>query len=120
MSVSEQLQAGGEEADLDIQTQQVLLAAAHHDAEALRGLLKTIPATVQDEETGYTPLHAAIAACAPEETQSNGTNAITESSASEEHDEMLKQAEKTMRLLFQNGAIVRSGLLQMKHNLIMC
>jgi protein arginine N-methyltransferase 2 len=88
-----------------VQTQQVLLAAAHHDLEALRALLKTIPATVQDDETGYTPLHAAIAACVPDTAvSSNGTNGTTTAS-SLQHEETLALAEKTMRLLFQNGAI---------------
>lgn len=103
MSIPEQSQAGNEDVDLDIQTQQVLLAAAHHDVEALRGLLKTIPATVQDGETGYTPLHSAIAACMPDDVHVDGTNGPATSTADED---MLKQAERTLRLLFQNGAIV--------------
>jgi len=88
-----------------VQTQQVLLAAAHHDLEALRSLLKTIPATVQDDESGYTPLHAAIAACVPDqESSSVGTNGDS-SAANPQQEETLALAEKTLRLLFQNGAI---------------
>lgn len=97
--------------DDDIQTQQVLLAASHHDIETLRTLLKTIPATVQDPETGYTPLHAAIAACVPDDdddTRANGdvhVNGNGDSIRDNEQAETLQAAEKTMRLLLQNGAI---------------
>jgi len=48
----------------DTTTQEILLHAAHHNLPALKPLLR-VPgaASVQDPETGFTPLHAAIAAC---------------------------------------------------------
>ena len=49
---------------VDLNTQQILLLAANHDLQGLKPFLR-IPgnASVQDPETGYTPLHAAIGAC---------------------------------------------------------
>lgn len=49
---------------VNLNTQEILLHAANHDLSALKPFLR-IPgnANVQDPETGYTPLHAAIAAC---------------------------------------------------------
>jgi protein arginine N-methyltransferase 2 len=104
--------------ETDLQTQSLLLAAAHHDLRALRDLLRNTSANVRDEETGFTPLHAAIAACAPEEQVVNGkrevnghaTNgdvavAAEETEETEERKNELEQASKTLRLLFENGAI---------------
>lgn len=45
--------------------QSLLIASAKHDINAVRNLLKSTSAKVQDAETGYTPLHAAIASCDP-------------------------------------------------------
>lgn len=55
-----------EDIDLDTRTQEILFAASNHDIEALKPFLR-VPgaASVQDSETGFTPLHAAIAACGP-------------------------------------------------------
>lgn len=104
--------------ETDLQTQSILLAAAHHDLRALRDLLRNTSANVQDDETGFTPLHAAIAACEPDEpAQSNGTEKINghtngttngevgEAGPSEERKQELEAASKTLRLLFENGAI---------------
>lgn len=100
------------EADLDVQAQSILLAASHHNIESLRTLLRTGSASVQDPETSFTPLHAAIAACEPSADDLidggnpnghvNGT-ANGDHSSSTESD--VEAAAKTMRLLFQNGAI---------------
>ena len=99
------------EDDPEIQTQLVLLAASKHDLPALRALLRNVPATVQDAESGISPLHAAIAACeehvSPADRQQNGhTHGIVdgkgEISAAEED---LAAAAKTVKLLLQNGAI---------------
>jgi protein arginine N-methyltransferase 2 len=65
---------------IDINTQTILLHASNHDLSALKPLLR-IPgnASVQDPETGFTPLHAAIAACGPAKTsssESQSTSAI--------------------------------------------
>jgi protein arginine N-methyltransferase 2 len=96
-----------DEVDPDMQTQMVLLAAAHHNLEGLRPLLQQASASVQDPETGFTPLHAAIAACTPEDED-------TEDGLSQRQDDQLKggatpddleAAVKTVKLLLQNGAI---------------
>lgn len=49
---------------VDITTETILLHASNHDLEALKPFLR-VPgaASVQDPETGSTPLHAVIAAC---------------------------------------------------------
>ncbi|KAF2195015.1 arginine N-methyltransferase 2 [Zopfia rhizophila CBS 207.26] len=100
--------------ETDLQTQSILLASANHDIPALRNLLHNTSANVQDPETGFTPLHAAIAALEPgpaEQSQesskqvnghANGENA---EEVSEERKQELEAAAKTVRLLFQNGAI---------------
>ncbi|KAF2819829.1 arginine N-methyltransferase 2 [Ophiobolus disseminans] len=95
------------EIETDAQTQSILLAAANHDVSALRNLLRNSSANVQDSETGFTPLHAAIAACeSDEETGKTNTNGDTNAQI----DGVIKQQEieaavKTMKLLFENGAI---------------
>ncbi|KAF2426230.1 arginine N-methyltransferas-like protein [Tothia fuscella] len=89
--------------DVDLTTQSLLLASANHDIPALKDLLKTTSATVQDPETRFTPLHAAIAACEPDDepqTNGNGSNA-----AEEERKKTLEAAAETVRLLLQSGAI---------------
>lgn len=90
--------------DTDLTTQSLLLAAAHHDIASLKNLLKTAPANVQDSETGFTPLHAAIAACEDDEAEKS-TNGDAANSLSEERKKELESAAETVRLLFQNGAI---------------
>ncbi|KAF2788948.1 arginine N-methyltransferase 2 [Melanomma pulvis-pyrius CBS 109.77] len=98
--------------ETDLQTQSLLLASAHHDISALRDLLRNSSANVQDVETGFTPLHAAIAACEPDTTsnevngQSNrNTNGESAVEISEERKQELEVAAKTVKLLFQHGAI---------------
>jgi protein arginine N-methyltransferase 2 len=100
------------EVDTDLHTQSLLLASAHHDIPALRDLLRNTSANVQDAETGFTPLHAAIAACEPDDhpENSNGQsdghiNGKHIKEVSEERKQELEAAAKTVRLLFQNGAI---------------
>ncbi|KAM3084718.1 Arginine N-methyltransferase 2 [Clarireedia jacksonii] len=75
--------------EVDDTTQTILLAAANHDLETLKPLLR-VPgaASVQDPETGFTPLHAAIQACADEPTPSD-----------------LSAAKETVKELFLSGAI---------------
>lgn len=94
--------------DVDLTAQSLLLAAANHDIPALKDLLKTAPATVQDPETGYTPLHAAIASCEEEESENikqvNG-NTDHANEASEERKKELNAAAESVRLLLQSGAI---------------
>ncbi|KAH4059538.1 arginine N-methyltransferase [Parastagonospora nodorum] len=93
------------ETDTDLSTQSILLAAANHDISALRNLLRNSSANVQDSETLFTPLHAAIAACEPdnedEKAQTNGeVDGVTKA-----REEEIEAAVKTMKLLFENGAI---------------
>lgn len=92
----------GNDQDEEFQTQKILLAAAQHDTAGLRGLLRTGSANVQDPETGYTPLHAAIAACDPVE-QPHSANGHANGDGI--HMEDISAAETTMKLLFENGAI---------------
>jgi len=109
-----------EEPDPDLKVQKLLLAASQHNLEALRALLRTASANVQDSETGYTPLHAAIAALTPEEgsastgaqVQTDGhVNGIVNGEALSggaepaEGDGEIELAKKTLKLLLQNGAI---------------
>ncbi|KAH0565784.1 hypothetical protein GP486_000829 [Trichoglossum hirsutum] len=89
-----------DEVDSDVQVQMILLAAAHHNLEDLRALLRRGSASAQDPETRYTPLHAAIAACAPEDEHQDG-RLEEEQTTSED----LEAAVKTVKLLLQNGAI---------------
>jgi type IV protein arginine methyltransferase len=96
---------------IGIDTQSVLLAASNHDVAKLKELLKKVPASVQDPESGFTPLHAAIAAC---ETDSDSHDATGNSVCASEggvgdsqsaREKELDAGAETVRLLFQNGAI---------------
>jgi protein arginine N-methyltransferase 2 len=97
--------------ETDLQTQSILLAAANHDISALRNLLRNSSASVQDNETGFTPLHAAIAACEPNKPSaahdaSNNINGhINGDVESEGRTQELEAAAATVEFLFQNGAI---------------
>ena len=108
-----------QETDADTQTQLILLAASHHNLESLRVLLRTGSASVQDPETGFTPLHAAIAACGPSSeatsevqhgssitsTPNGYVNGVTNGDEKEDGESEVEAAAKTIRLLLQNGAI---------------
>ncbi|KAF9695182.1 hypothetical protein EKO04_006802 [Ascochyta lentis] len=92
--------------ETDLSTQSILLAAANHDIPALRDLLRNTSANVQDAETGFTPLHAAIAACEPDDderpvSQENGESGNTK----KEEKREVEAATKTVKLLLENGAI---------------
>lgn len=104
------------EPDLDLQTQQILLASSQHDLPPLKGLLRNGSASVQDPDTGFTPLHAAIAACEPSTPPAiTGVHSNVgapdgvdpenseQDVGTENTDE--EAAAKTVRLLLQNGAI---------------
>ena len=104
------------ESDSDIQAQLILLAASQHNLGSLRTLLRAGSANVQDPETGFTPLHAAIAACEPlqsvfddSETTNGHVNGTSNGTANEDHSSTaesdVEAAAKTMKLLLQNGAI---------------
>ena len=87
--------------ETDLSTQSILLAAANHDIPALRNLLRNTSANVQDAETGFTPLHAAIAACEPDEDKKAAANGESKEAEKQE----VEAATKTVKLLLENGAI---------------
>lgn len=90
----------------DLSTQSILLAAANHDIPSLRNLLRNTSANVQDAETGFTPLHAAIAACEPDEDDKvTGASNGESDSIKEGEKDQTESATKTVKLLFENGAI---------------
>ncbi|KAL8954417.1 MAG: hypothetical protein Q9183_007133, partial [Haloplaca sp. 2 TL-2023] len=87
--------------DPAISARQVLLAASQHDLPSLQELLKTHSASVQDPETGSTPLHAAIAgADRKQQTTTNG-DVETDGEGGEEDE----RPAETVKLLLLNGAI---------------
>ena len=88
---------------VDETTQLVLLHASNHDLPGLKPFLRTPGnASLQDPETGYTPLHAAIAACGSV-PESNGVEAVNGKEEEEEVD--IEKAKATVRELFMSGAI---------------
>ncbi|KAH6643904.1 arginine N-methyltransferase 2 [Boeremia exigua] len=91
--------------ETDLSTQSILLAAANHDIPALRNLLRNTSANVQDSETGFTPLHAAIAACEPDEDESTTKSNGESGDVKEAENNEIEAATKTVKLLFENGAI---------------
>lgn len=107
------------EAAPELQAQLILLAASHHNLELLRTLLRDGSASVQDPERGFTPLHAAIAACDPAENassqaQDGSSNGATDGPSRENVNSNVRgdtigldveAADKTVRILLQNGAI---------------
>ena len=99
-------------ADPVLQAQLILLAASHHNIESLRPLLRTGSASVQDPETGFAPLHAAIAGCEPplngvedKGTPNGHVDGISNGDNSSTAGSDVEAAAKTIRLLLQNGAI---------------
>jgi protein arginine N-methyltransferase 2 len=96
---------------VDETTQLILLHSSNHDVPALKPLLRTPGnASVQDPETGFTPLHAAIAACGPPKSASNDIsqepNNGTIAGEEEEEEEIdLEKAKETVKELFLSGAI---------------
>ncbi|CRG84610.1 hypothetical protein PISL3812_01872 [Talaromyces islandicus] len=106
--------------DVDLDVQEILLTASQHDLAKLRQLIRANnvgaenPVNVKDPETGYTPLHAAIAACERDEgdesaqaaanrvnNNSNDDNAAKK----EEEENPLAAARDTVKFLLQEGAI---------------
>ncbi|PSS16972.1 hypothetical protein M430DRAFT_35565 [Amorphotheca resinae ATCC 22711] len=89
---------------LDLNTQTILLHASNHDLEALKPLLR-IPgnASVQDPETGMTPLHAAISACGPAAGTAGSLGEGEEGEGGEEVD--IEKAKEVVKELFLAGAI---------------
>lgn len=93
------------ELEVDLATQEILLAASNHDIPKLRTLLRNSFASVQDAESGFTPLHAAIAACADDDEEAPSQPNGTEHALSTDQQETIAQAERTVKFLLQNGAI---------------
>jgi protein arginine N-methyltransferase 2 len=101
--------------DVDLTVQEILLAASQHDIPKLRRLIRANdkdgnPANVKDPETGFSPLHAAIAACEPDEThtESNGVNGETNGASTghgQEQKSLVQSGAETVRFLLQEGAI---------------
>ncbi|KAL2834186.1 S-adenosyl-L-methionine-dependent methyltransferase [Aspergillus cavernicola] len=105
------------EIDVDLDIQEILLAASQHDTPKLRQLIRSNvtsgnPANVKDPETGYSPLHAAIAACEPDDDEHvkkgepNGvqTNGEPQQHTSEQ-ESTIQSAVLTVKFLLQEGAI---------------
>ena len=95
--------------NVDLDIQEILLVASQHDIAKLRSLIRTHeqvanPANVKDPETGFTPLHAAIAACEPEEEEEKQTNG-TEGKNQEEQEKVAQSGLETVRFLLEEGAI---------------
>ena len=78
---------------------QVLLAASHHDLDSLQVLLQKHSASVQDPETGSTPLHAAIAGAAAADEKHTNEDIL------DREGENSERPAETVKLLLQNGAI---------------
>ncbi|KAL4924466.1 protein-arginine N5-methyltransferase [Aspergillus undulatus] len=109
--------------DVDLAVQEVLLAVSQHDISKLRRLLRSNdaannPANVKDPETGYSPLHAAIAACeseeegeeaktngAPNGVYANGETKTHSGEPEQEQESTVQSAVQTVKLLLQEGAI---------------
>lgn len=91
--------------DADTSTEEILLAATNHDLDALRKLFRTYDAKVQDSDTGFSPLHAAIASCEPDENVQDETGMNGEGDAINGHALSEQSALATVQLLFENGAI---------------
>ncbi|CAD0092336.1 unnamed protein product [Aureobasidium vineae] len=95
--------------DTDTTEQEILLAATNHDIDSLRRLLRTPKgsANVVDSDTGMTPLHAAIAACEPDDETAQDKKEMDVDEAATLNDSALEEDEalKTVKLLLENGAI---------------
>ncbi|KAL8906658.1 MAG: hypothetical protein Q9171_006181 [Xanthocarpia ochracea] len=94
--------------NLAAESHSLLVAASRHDLKSLENLLRTVPASVQDPETGFTPLHAAIAGA----IQSNEVSRVDgvskggpNSGDTEEKGHADEAAVETAKLLLLNGAI---------------
>jgi type IV protein arginine methyltransferase len=96
--------AGG---GININTQTILLYASNHDVARLKPLLR-IPgnASVQDPETGFTPLHAAIAACGVAKFENDGDNEENPEDGEDNEEPVdIEKAKATVEELFLSGAI---------------
>ena len=88
----------------DTTNDEILLAATNHDLPALRSLLRNGgSAQIQDPDTGFSPLHAAIASCEADDdddlTKNGEGDALHSLALSEE------SALETVKFLLENGAV---------------
>ncbi|EED23540.1 arginine N-methyltransferase (Rmt2), putative [Talaromyces stipitatus ATCC 10500] len=94
--------------DVDLDIQEILLAASQHNIPKLRQLLRSNhagaenPANIKDTETGYSPLHAAIAACEPDDAEEKKDGEVN---GEEKEEGELALARETVKFLLQEGAI---------------
>ncbi|KKZ68063.1 arginine N-methyltransferase 2 [[Emmonsia] crescens] len=103
--------------DVDTNTQEILLAASQHNIPRIRQLIRANekaenPVNVKDPETGYTPLHAAIAACEPDTEESTGShqapNGTTNGDSRAAPDALASVADRgrdVVKFLLEEGAI---------------
>ena len=95
--------------DTDTRVQEILLAASNHDVSTLNSLLReySFPdcdsSDVQDPDTKFSPLHAAIAACDVSDDDDN--NDDNEANGLSPQDDLVEAARQTLRCLLENGAI---------------
>jgi type IV protein arginine methyltransferase len=91
--------------DEDLHVQEILLAASCHDLETLQRLIELYEFSecravdVQDSETGFSPLHACIAACETDDEDSTKGNGMSG------REELLEGGRDTIKFLLENGAI---------------
>ena len=108
--------------DTDLHIQEILLAASSHDIRTLNTLIDTYSfpncraVDVQDSETGFTPLHAVIAACEDDDNDYGNDVAMTGveevddlrhelRTGQEPRTALLAGAKETVAFLLENGAI---------------
>ena len=102
--------------NVDLDVQEILLAASQHDIPKLRQLIRSNesaenPVNARDPETGFTPLHAAIASCEPDEDEGKGERTIPngqtghDSSTTDADGGVLEAGRATVRFLLEEGAI---------------
>ncbi|KAK2773584.1 Arginine N-methyltransferase 2 [Emmonsiellopsis sp. PD_33] len=94
--------------DVDTDVQELLLAATQHNIPRLRQLIRDNkkeenPVNVKDPETGFTPLHATIAACEPD--TEDATNGTTNGDSADASPSVLDAGRETVKFLLQEGAI---------------
>jgi type IV protein arginine methyltransferase len=96
--MADESEGQGDAAAVNRSIEDMIYAASKHDVQKLNNLIDTLSfdgcraVDVQQQSSGYTPLHAAIISCV---SSGSEPQSIT----------MIEQAEDTVRLLLNNGAI---------------
>ncbi|PHH60104.1 hypothetical protein CDD81_2106 [Ophiocordyceps australis] len=89
----------------------ILVSSWSHDVDTLKTLVSSRHlATLQDPETGETPLHAAIRACRaqdahPKKPPSRDANSSQQEAQPQQQNKDMKQAQSILEHLFFSGAI---------------